>query len=97
MQGDQARSGAEIITLGEITVAPDVEEVAGPNIARTDSMAVVLPNGEVAHFGGATTAVEFSDATAILDTGKLFFVVQFFVIVSPFNRSWHAPLLFFYS
>lgn len=79
MQGDQARSGAEIITLGDITVAPDLEEVAGPNIARTYAMAVVLPNGEVVHFGGATTAVEFSDASAVLDTGECSFVFSVFV------------------
>jgi hypothetical protein len=34
-------------------------------------MAVVLPTGEVALFGGAATAVEFSDATAVLTTGVL--------------------------
>lgn len=70
MQGDNARSGAEVITLGAVGSAPDVQSVSGPNIPRTYSISVALPNGEVALIGGAETAVEFSDATAILQVGE---------------------------
>ena len=48
-----------------------METAASPNVARTYAMAVVLPTGEVALIGGAATAVEFSDATAIFSTGVI--------------------------
>jgi hypothetical protein len=85
MQGDPARTGAEVITLGAPGDAPSVEAVPGPNTARTYEMAVVLPTGEVAVFGGATTAVEFSDATAVLNAG----------VVSLLLLSRHNTILFF--
>ena len=66
-QGDQARSGAEVITLGAVGAAPNVQSVPGPNVGRTYATAVALPTGDVVHIGGATTAVEFSDATAVLE------------------------------
>jgi hypothetical protein len=69
MQGTAARTGAEVITLGAVGSNPDVRAVATPSVPRTYAMVVVLPTGEVAHFGGATTAVEFSDETAVLTTG----------------------------
>ena len=59
-----------MITLGAVGNNPTVQSVSGPNIPRTYAMAVVLPTGEVAHIGGAGTAVEFSDDTAILQTGS---------------------------
>jgi hypothetical protein len=69
MQGDAARTGAEVITLGAVGSNPEVKSVPAPSVQRTYAIVVVLPTGEVAHFGGATTAVEFSDATAVLTTG----------------------------
>lgn len=69
VQGHPARTGAEIITLGDVGAAPGVQAVPGPNIPRTYSISVVLPNGEVALIGGAKNAVEFSDDTAILQAG----------------------------
>jgi hypothetical protein len=71
MQGDGARTGAEVITLGAVGTNPTVKAVAAPNIPRTYATAVVLPTGEVAHFGGAFRAIEFSDETAVLSTGAL--------------------------
>ncbi|NJR43356.1 MAG: hypothetical protein HC767_12545 [Akkermansiaceae bacterium] len=69
MQGDPARGGAEVITLGAVNANPSVQSVPGPKVGRTYVMSVVLPTGEVAMFGGAKTAVEFSDATAEFTTG----------------------------
>lgn len=69
LQGTVARAGAEIITIGAVGSQPSVDVVAGPATGRTYSMAVVLPTGEVAHFGGAVLAVEFSDASAVFKTG----------------------------
>jgi hypothetical protein len=69
VQGDPARTGAEIITLGAPGDPPTVQSVPGPATGRTYVMSVVLPTGEVAHFGGAKTAVEFSDATAVFNAG----------------------------
>ena len=71
VQGDNARTGAEVITLNAVNAPPTVNSVPGPAVGRTYAMAVVLPTGDVAHFGGATTAVEFSDATAVLEAGAL--------------------------
>ena len=72
MQGDPARTTAEIITLGNPNEAPQVEEIEGPNVPRTFANAVVLPTGEVALFGGSNSAVEFSDNVAIFATGAIF-------------------------
>lgn len=69
MQGDGARGGAEVITLGAVGSAPSVSSVAGPGTGRTYATATVLPTGTVAHIGGATTAVEFSDDTAVNTVG----------------------------
>lgn len=71
MQGDNARTGAEVITLGAVNSAASVQSVSGPAVGRTYAMSIVLPTGIVAHIGGATTAVEFSDDTAILSLGTL--------------------------
>lgn len=68
VQNDPARTGAEVITLDAVGAVPTIQPVAGPNTARTFTMTVVLPNAEVAHFGGAETSIEFSDATAVLTT-----------------------------
>jgi hypothetical protein len=77
MQGTTARTGAEVITLGAVGSNPDVKSVPAPKIQRTYATAVVLPTGEVVHFGGATVATEFSDATAILKTGALFAAMSY--------------------
>lgn len=69
LQGTVARAGAEVITISAVGSQPSVDPVAGPETGRTYSMAVVLPTGEVAHFGGAVLAVEFSDASAVFKTG----------------------------
>lgn len=60
-----------MITLGAVNAPPQVDAVAGPATARTYVMSVVLPTGEVAHIGGAQTAVEFSDATAVFNVGTI--------------------------
>lgn len=72
MQGDGARSGAELITLGAPGAAPTVQAIPGPAVGRTYAMSVVLPDGKVGHFGGATTAVEFSDDTAVFAAGAFY-------------------------
>lgn len=69
VQGDSARSGAEIITLGAVNTNPNVDAIPGPAVSRTYATVVVLPTGEVAHFGGAQEAVEFSEVTVVLSTG----------------------------
>lgn len=59
-----------MIELGQVGADPNVRTVESPAAARTYAMSVVLPTGEVALFGGAGTAVEFSDITAIFATGS---------------------------
>lgn len=71
MQGDPARTTAEIITLGSQNEDPQVEHIDGPNVPRTFANAVVLPTGEVALFGGSKSAVEFSDDVAVYATGAI--------------------------
>lgn len=81
-KGDNARKGAEVITLGGSAGSnASVKKVAGPIKPRTYSMAVVLPTGHVMHFGGAAKAVEFSDDTAILDAGNALSMFQFMCLV----------------
>jgi hypothetical protein len=58
-----------VITLGAVGSPPTVQVVSGPNTPRTYASAVVLPNGEVALFGGSTQALEFNDAPAVLEAG----------------------------
>lgn len=65
--GDEARPGAELISLGPAGFTPNVDVIAGPNNPRTYAMSVVLPNGEVALIGGAKLALEFTDATAVFE------------------------------
>ena len=69
LQGTVGRPSAEVITIGAVGSQPSVVAVPAPATPRTYSMAVVLPTGEVAHFGGAVLAVEFSDASAVFKTG----------------------------
>lgn len=71
MQGDFARAGAEIITISEPGVPATVDLISGPNEPRTYAISVVLPNGEVAVFGGASRSFEFTDANAVVSTGML--------------------------
>ena len=69
LQGHNARTGAEVITLDAAGGPVSVATTASPIIARTYASAVLLPTGEVVHIEGAATAVEFSDDTAILQVG----------------------------
>ena len=58
-----------MITLDNAGGPVSVVTTASPITARTYATAVLLPTGEVVHIGGAATAVEFSDDTAILPVG----------------------------
>jgi hypothetical protein len=69
VQGHPARTGAEVITLEAVGSPPTVQSVPGPITPRTFASSVVLPTGEVAVFGGAQKAVEFSDKTAVFTIG----------------------------
>lgn len=101
MQGDEARPGAELISLGPAGFSPAVDAIAGPNNPRTYAMSVVLPNGEVALIGGAKLALEFTDATAIFEVGafpyrhlsNIFFRTHHLLLYCLYRHVLSSPVL----
>ena len=57
---------------------------AGPLNPRTFSMAVVLPTGDVLHFGGNGISEQFSDDDALLQPGAC----------TPQHETWPTIVLF---